>query len=134
MGSVLTYLALARRPRSVALNEACADPGREGLEDLLREGFLDLAVLAVEVFELTVEPGENFVARALETYEAREFDHAVAYLEAEIAERPQRAWTHYMLGLALWKSGRLDEAEAAMEPTGEEFDPDAPRPYDWRDE
>jgi|TARA_B100001245_G_scaffold139303_1_gene103661 phosphoribosylanthranilate isomerase len=25
-------------------------------------------------------------------------------------------------------------AEAAMEPTGEEFDPDAPRPYDWRDE
>jgi phosphoribosylanthranilate isomerase len=26
------------------------------------------------------------------------------------------------------------EAEAAMEPTGEEFDPDAPRPYDWRDE
>lgn len=26
------------------------------------------------------------------------------------------------------------DAEAAMEPTGEEFDPDAPRPYDWRDE
>ena len=26
------------------------------------------------------------------------------------------------------------KAEAAMEPTGEEFDPDAPRPYDWRDE
>jgi phosphoribosylanthranilate isomerase len=25
-------------------------------------------------------------------------------------------------------------AEAAMEPTGEEFDPDAPHPYDWRDE
>jgi len=26
------------------------------------------------------------------------------------------------------------KAEAAMEPTGKEFDPDAPRPYDWRDE
>ena len=25
-------------------------------------------------------------------------------------------------------------AEAAMEPTGEEFDPNAPHPYDWRDE
>ncbi len=25
-------------------------------------------------------------------------------------------------------------AEAALEPTGQEFDPDAPRPYDWRDE
>jgi len=72
-------------------------------------------VEAPEVREFTVEPNENFVARALETYEAREFDHAVAYLEAEIAERPQRAWTHYMLGLALWKSGRLNEAAAAME-------------------
>jgi phosphoribosylanthranilate isomerase len=25
-------------------------------------------------------------------------------------------------------------AEAELEPTGEEFDPDAPHPYDWRDE
>ena len=72
-------------------------------------------VAAQELGEFAVEPGENFVARALETYGAREFDHAVAYLEAEIADRPQRAWTHYMLGLALWKAGRLDEAEVAME-------------------
>ena len=72
-------------------------------------------VEAPEIAEFTVDPNENFVARALETFEAREFDQAVAYLEAEIAERPQRAWSHYMLGLALWKSGRLDEAAAAMD-------------------
>ncbi len=72
-------------------------------------------VEAPKAREFTVDPSENFVARALESYGAREFDHTVAYLEAEIAERPQRAWTHYMLGLALWKSGRLDEAAAAME-------------------
>ena len=72
-------------------------------------------VEAPDTVVFTVDPNENFLARALETYEAREFDHAVAYLEAEIAERPQRAWTHYILGLALWKSGSLDEAAAAME-------------------
>ena len=27
---------------------------------------------------------------------------------------PERAWTHYMLGLSLWKDGRLEEAEVAM--------------------
>ena len=65
-----------------------------------------------EVF--TVDPDENFVARALEHYESRELDRAIAYLEAEIEARPERAWTHYMHGLALWKDGRLDEAAEAM--------------------
>jgi tetratricopeptide (TPR) repeat protein len=62
----------------------------------------------------TVQPGENFIARGIETFEAREFDHAVAYFRAEVEERPERAWTQYMLGLSLWKAGRLDEASIEM--------------------
>ena len=62
----------------------------------------------------TVEPGENHVQRGIETYEAREFDKAVAYFKAATEEHPGRAWTQYMLGLSLWKAGRLDEAAAEM--------------------
>jgi len=62
----------------------------------------------------TVEPGENHVGRGIETYEAREFDKAAAYFKAAADERPDRAWTQYMLGLSLWKAGRLDEAAAEM--------------------
>jgi tetratricopeptide (TPR) repeat protein len=61
-----------------------------------------------------VEPGEDYVARGLETYGAREFDKACAYFRAAVDERPGRPWTQYMLGLALWKAGRLDEAAAEM--------------------
>jgi len=62
-----------------------------------------------------VQPGEDFVARGLEMYGKREFDHAAAYFGAESEARPDRAWTHYMLALSLWKSGSPDEAEVAME-------------------
>lgn len=62
-----------------------------------------------------VDPAEDFVARAQELYQARDYDGAAAYLTVEIGARPQRAWTHYMLGLALWKSGRLDEAASVMQ-------------------
>ena len=64
---------------------------------------------------LEIDPGENFVARGLESYEERDFDRAAAYFLAEADARPQRAWTHYMIGLSLWKAGRADEAVAAMD-------------------
>jgi tetratricopeptide (TPR) repeat protein len=62
-----------------------------------------------------IDPDEDFVARGLELYGKREFDHAAAYFGAESEARPDRAWTYYMLGLSLWKSGSPDEAEVAME-------------------
>ena len=71
-----------------------------------------------------IEPGEKLMARAMETFQAREFGKSVAYLEAELAERPDRAWTYYMHGLALWKSGRPDEAAAALRRSAE-LNPDS---------
>jgi len=62
-----------------------------------------------------IQPDEDFVARGLELYGKREFDHAAAYFGAESQARPDRAWTHYMLALSLWKSGSPGEAEVAME-------------------
>lgn len=66
-----------------------------------------------------VQEGEDFVARGLETYGAREFDKAAAYFRAAAEERPGRAWTHYMLALSLWKNGELDDAVTEMERSAE---------------
>jgi len=74
---------------------------------------------AAEPEAFAVQPGEDYVARGLETYRAREFDKASAYFRAAADERSDRAWTHYMLALALWKDGRYDEAAVEMERSAE---------------
>jgi len=61
-----------------------------------------------------VQPGENYARRGIETFEGREFDKAAAYFRAEVEAHPDRAWPRYMLGLALWKAGRLEEAAGEM--------------------
>ncbi len=61
-----------------------------------------------------VEPGVNYLARGIEAYQARNWDQAVAYLLAETDERPDRPYSQYLLGLSLWKAGRLDEAGDTM--------------------
>jgi tetratricopeptide (TPR) repeat protein len=61
-----------------------------------------------------IDPHEDFVARGLEAWHAREFDRAAAYFGAEVAERPDNAWTQYMLGLSAWKSSRLEDAVSAL--------------------
>lgn len=66
-----------------------------------------------------VEPGVNYLARGIEKFQAREFGHAVAYLLAEVEARPDRPYSRYLLGLALWKDGRLDEAAEAMSRSAE---------------
>jgi len=75
---------------------------------------------AEDVF--SVDPLANFVARGLETYASREFDRAALYFQAEVEARPGGAWSHYMLGLSLWKAGRVDEAEGVMV-TATDLDP-----------
>jgi len=84
------------------------------------------AVVPEPLFD--IDPDEDFVARGLESYEEREFDRAAAYFLAEADARPQRAWTHYMIGLSLWKAGRADEAVVAMEEAAR-LDPDAVRTF-----
>jgi tetratricopeptide (TPR) repeat protein len=48
-------------------------------------------------------------------YHERDYVRAAAYFAADAEARPDRAYTHYMLGLASWKSGNLDAALEAME-------------------
>ena len=49
----------------------------------------------------------------------RSYDEAAAYWTADAARRPDRAYTHYMLGLSLWKAERLEEAVAALSRSAE---------------
>lgn len=67
-----------------------------------------------EAASFRVEPGLNYLQKGIESYRAGEFAHAAAYLQAETEARPDRAYPHYLLGLAQWKSGRLDEAAASL--------------------
>jgi tetratricopeptide (TPR) repeat protein len=67
-----------------------------------------------EAAEFQVEAGVNYLHRGIEAYQERNLVHAVAYLQAEVGERPDRPYSHYLLGLSLWKSGDLDEAAVAM--------------------
>jgi tetratricopeptide (TPR) repeat protein len=61
-----------------------------------------------------VLPGQDFVAEGLAAYETRDFERAAAYFKAQADERPDDAWTHYILGLSLWKDARPDVAVDAM--------------------
>ncbi len=71
-----------------------------------------------------VEPGVNYLARGLEAYRERNWDHAAAYFMAEVDENPQRPYSRYLLGLSLWKAGRLEAARDAMVSSAEQ-DPKA---------
>jgi tetratricopeptide (TPR) repeat protein len=48
-----------------------------------------------------------------------EYEKAAAYWKADAERRPERAYSHYMLGLAQWKAGRLDEAAESLRVSGE---------------
>jgi tetratricopeptide (TPR) repeat protein len=65
-----------------------------------------------------IDPDADFVAMGRMAYANREWDTAAAYWQAEVDANPERAYGHYMLGLSLWKGGRLDEATAALRAAG----------------
>ncbi|MGD8377235.1 MAG: tetratricopeptide repeat protein [Acidobacteriota bacterium] len=93
------------RPASVPATPAVPEPVSAGTPE--------------EAEAYQVEPGVNYLARGIEKFQAREFGHAVAYLLAEVEARPDRPYPQYLLGLALWKDGRLDEAAEAMDRAAE---------------
>jgi tetratricopeptide (TPR) repeat protein len=66
-----------------------------------------------------VDPDADFVAMGKAAYANREWDAAAAYWQAEVDDNPEGAYGHYMLGLSLWKGGRLDEAALALTTAGE---------------
>lgn len=91
-------------------------PAIAAIEPMLVEPIVPVSEFATDASSVFVpQPDENFVARGVETFEAREYAKSVGYWQAEIDARPQRAWSQYMLGLSLWKNGQHDEAAAAME-------------------
>ena len=47
-------------------------------------------------------------------YESSDFDAASQRLKVASTGRPDDAYTQYLFGLALWKSGHLEESEAAL--------------------
>lgn len=59
-------------------------------------------------------PGVNHLAKGIEAYQQGNHTHAAAHLRLEVEAHPQRAYSRYLLGLALWKSDQLDDAAAAM--------------------
>jgi tetratricopeptide (TPR) repeat protein len=62
-----------------------------------------------------IDPEADPWSEGSRAYHERDYVRAAAYFRADAEARPDRAYTHYMLGLALWKSGELDGALEAME-------------------
>jgi len=76
----------------------------------------DLApVLEAEPPAFEIAPDADTWREGSRAYHERDYVRAAAYFGADAEARPDRAYTHYMLGLALWKSGELDRALEAME-------------------
>ncbi len=66
-----------------------------------------------------IDPEADPWREGTQAFHERDYPRAAAYFAADADARPDRAYTHYMLGLALWKSGELDGALEAMERSAE---------------
>jgi tetratricopeptide (TPR) repeat protein len=77
----------------------------------------DVLETATSTFEIT--PGENLVAGGLTAWQERDYPRSAAYFAAQTEARDGDAWSHYMLGLSLWKSDRADEAVISMRRSAE---------------
>jgi len=71
---------------------------------------------------VVIDPHADPWGEGVRAYAERDYDIAAAYLAADAERRPDHAYTHYMLGLALWKSSRLDDALQAMERSAALYD------------
>jgi tetratricopeptide (TPR) repeat protein len=60
-------------------------------------------------------PGETFYGKGERFYLDGDYVSATRYLREEVAAHPDRFHPSYLLGLSLWKEGRLDESVGALE-------------------
>lgn len=66
--------------------------------------------------EVTTPPPRHVTfADAQAVYDHHNYQNAVQYFEAYVAEHPANAYGQYMLGLSAWKMGDLTTARAALE-------------------
>jgi tetratricopeptide (TPR) repeat protein len=122
--------APAREPTPAPIEAVVSPPDweTEPVATLASHETVEPAAVEAEadIVPFQFDPGEDLVAGGLAAYRSRDFTRSAAYFLAEAEARPQRAWTHYMAGLSLWKAGRSDEAAASMEESAR-LDPSARR-------
>jgi tetratricopeptide (TPR) repeat protein len=113
--------AVKDRQASPAIGRTIAESERE--QPTVQAALLDSTRLdvppapAIELVPVAFEiaPDVDPWREGSRAYHQRDYARAAAYFRADAEARPDRAYTHYMLGLALWKSGELDGAFDAME-------------------
>lgn len=80
-------------------------PGGTGVE-----GALQAAITTPRLL-----PGETFYGKGERFYLDGDYLSATRYLREEAAAHPDRFHPSYLLGLSLWKEGRLDDSVTALE-------------------
>jgi len=64
---------------------------------------------------LVLQPGETYYGKGETFFKDADYTSASRYLKAEVDGHPDRFYPTYLLGIALWKDGKLDEAVTALE-------------------
>ena len=62
-----------------------------------------------------LEKGETFFGKGESLYHQGEFTEATRYLKEEVGQHPDRFYPTYLLGIAQWKDGSLDDAIATLQ-------------------
>jgi len=63
---------------------------------------------------LVLEKGETYYGKGEGLFKDGDFASATRYLRAEVERHPDRFYPAYLLGLSLWKEGKLDEAITSL--------------------
>jgi tetratricopeptide (TPR) repeat protein len=63
---------------------------------------------------LVLQKGESFYGKGEGFFKDGDFASATRYLRAEVERHPDRFYPAYLLGLSLWKEGKLDEAITSL--------------------
>jgi len=63
---------------------------------------------------LVLQKGETFYGKGERFFKAGDFASASRYLRAEVERRPDRFHPAYLLGVSLWREGKLDEAITSL--------------------
>jgi tetratricopeptide (TPR) repeat protein len=84
-------------------------------DDLSASAVTGTGAVAPPATLFEIDPDADFWREGNRAFHRRAYDEAVAWFLADAEARPDRAYTHYMLGLTAWKAGQLDVAVEAME-------------------
>jgi len=63
---------------------------------------------------LVLQKGETYYGKGEAFFRDGDFSSASRYLEAGVQDHPDRFYPSYLLGISLWKEGRLEESVASL--------------------